>query len=186
MRRILYCIAGMFLVLGTLRAGEIELLNNDKLKLSLDALIRMRYEIDARDFNRDTGQADYGTLRSMLGFKFTSPGNVTLRMKFKESRDLGTQYPNKPPTTQLQMQEAYMKLDRLFGGSSSLQAGRFELYYGRYRILGTGDWNNHGTRAYDGLRANFTGRYGGLDLVAVKLRDYNYTCLLYTSPSPRD
>ncbi len=178
MRKLGTVLALLFYTLGVARADIEIVTTDDGFNLSLDANVRARYELDARDFNADTGMSDYGNLRTMIGVKVQPNDHVLLRAKFKESRYLGTQQSNNLPTAQLQMQEAYMRVNRLWDKDIALQVGRFEMSHGRYRILGTGTWNINGPRAYDGVLVNVETGYGSWDLAAAKIIDYEQAGLL--------
>lgn len=140
--------------------------------VTLDVNLRPRYEVDGRDFNADTGLHDYGTLRTMVGINLMPDKNLLVRVRMKEARRLGTQQSNQPADTELHAQEAYLQIADLWGTGIELQAGRFEFWYGRKRLHGTGGWNVNGPRTYDGARVGFMGAW---DLIWVKVEDYDFT-----------
>lgn len=181
MRKLGTVLALLFLTLGAAEANVAIVTTDNGINVSLDANVRARYELDARDFNDGTGMSDYGSLRTMIGIKVQPNEHVLLRLKFKESRHLGTQQSNNLPTAQVQMQEAYVRVNRVWDKAFALQMGRFEMSYGRYRILGTGTWNMNGPRAYDGVLFNVETGYGSWEVTAVKVIDYEQAALLNTT-----
>lgn len=122
----------------------------------IDMNFRYRIEADGRDFNSTTGMYDYHLLRSQLGVKIRPADNFLARFKFKESRYLGTTGSNQPSSASVEFQEAYVQPENILGQPLALQLGRFEISYGRRRILGNGNWSNFGPRTYDGARFIFT------------------------------
>jgi hypothetical protein len=120
-------------------------------RFSLDAETRYRSEIVDKDFNPDTGFNEFSALRTQLGATFVASRNVTLRFKIKETRYLGTTPSVTASSATLDFQEAYVKLDNALGTPLSMRFGRFEVAYGRNRLIGPEDWQNYGPRAYDGF-----------------------------------
>ena len=121
-------------------------------KVSVDGVVRSRVEIDGRDFDQDTGMYSYGLLRTMLGVRVTPNDKLTIRIKVKDSRVLGTTGSNSISSNFLDLQEGYLVSHNFLNLPVDLQIGRYEMMYGRRRILGNGGWNNYGPRTYDGFR----------------------------------
>ena len=169
------------LAISSLLLAEETLIEKDGANfLTLDLEMRARYELDAKDFNNDTGWSDLGTLRTMVGFRITPAENVLIRTQFKESRIMGVEGNNKIPGAEVTFQESYLKLTELSGSSIALQAGRFEMEAGRGRILGAGDWNTYGRRTYDGLQMELKAFSGIWEIAAVRLVDYDQAALINT------
>ncbi len=149
-------------------------------KVSLDGSIRYRLEIDGRDFNNDTGLYDYSLLRTQIGFQIQASRDVRVRIKFKESRYLGTTGSNKQSTAYFDLQEGYIYADDVLGSGLNLQLGRFEMMYGRRRIMGNGIWNNFGPRTYDGFRIQYESDDFDFDVFYAKIVDRSQDLPPYT------
>ncbi|MCB2212483.1 alginate export family protein [bacterium] len=158
------------LLLAGFALAELPLLSD---VVTLDMNLRPRYEVDGRDFNSDTGMSDYGTMRTMVGINVMPNENLLIRVKFKESRHLGTQLSNNRTTSSFDAQEAYFKLKNVFDRPIMVKAGRFEYKLGRNRIFGPGGWNIYGPRSYDGMKVHFDTIMGDWSLLLAKVTDYD-------------
>jgi hypothetical protein len=121
-------------------------------RLSVDAEARYRTILENTDFLEETGYNEFTALRTMLGVTYRTSRDVTLRFKFKESRYLGMDSQGTESTAKVHMQESYVHAKNLWGSPLEVQFGRFEMGYGRYRIIGISGWNDYGPAAYDGIR----------------------------------
>ncbi|MCB2200651.1 alginate export family protein [bacterium] len=121
-------------------------------KLSLDGSIRIRAEYE--DGNSKPGQQWVRQiyLRSLLGLTISPDETFDLRIKFRTSRILGTNYTNSATVEKVELQEGYILTHSAMRIPFDVQLGRYEMMYGRRRLLGNGNWNNLGPRTYDGLR----------------------------------
>jgi len=70
----------------------------------------------------------------------------------------------------LDLHEAYVKVDNIFGKPVSLKIGRQELVYGDQRLIGAFGWNNNG-RSFDAIKANFSNSAVSIDAFASKIND---------------
>jgi hypothetical protein len=70
----------------------------------------------------------------------------------------------------LDLHEAYLKVNNLFGQPVSLKIGRQDLVYGDERLIGAFGWNNNG-RSFDAVKATFTNSALGIDVFASKIND---------------
>ncbi len=129
----------------------------------LDAYIRPRIELDARDFE-GKGMDQYSTLRTRLGFTFENViEDVTIYVVLGDSRSMGYSDPyntGKPiGPNQLDdnvgMVEGWIRINHLFVQGDYLQAGRMQNNQGRNRIFGPGNWSHNGPRTYDGIKAGY-------------------------------
>jgi len=137
----------LFLILPTANA-EMRLTK----RFSIDAESRYRTEIVDLDFNENSGFNEYTALRTQFGASLVASRDVSLRFKIQETRFLGTNETASPSVANLAFQEAYVDVNNILGMPMDLRFGRYELSYGRERIIGSDNWNNYGPRAYDGLR----------------------------------
>jgi hypothetical protein len=150
MRKLGLILLAIMIVVPTVLAG---IPINDQ--VSIDGNMRWRSEIDGKDFNSDTGMNEFQTLRTQIGIKVMASDDVLFRVKFKESRYVGTQGSNKAAATEFQAQEAYMCMKNFISPNMGLRVGRYEMWYGRKRILGTGGWNINGPRTYDAVTIKY-------------------------------
>ncbi len=155
--------------------------------------MRPRWELEGRDFNDDTGLSDYGTMRTMIGIDVMPLENFLLRLSFQESRYLGTQSADRAPAAQMEVREAYFRLDNLFDKNIAVQAGRFTWETGRGRLFGYNDWSLHGPNAYEGLILEWPcGLWpdkGRWSMLAARVRDHDFAELpdyyVYPGEYPR-
>ncbi len=168
-RGILICI--LLSILFTSQALS-EIIVNDR--ISVDGNIRFRTEVDDRDFDSESGANEYNYLRTQLGFKIQASDDVLVRVKFKDSRFLGTTHNNDKSTSFVDLQEGYILVDKFLRSPVDLQLGRFEMMYGRRRIHGNGGWNNFGPRTFDGIRIISEKGYGGWNLFAVRVVEHGF------------
>lgn len=112
--------------------------------------VRYRSELDAKDFNADTGMDAASTLRTTIGILVQPADDFRMFVRLREARFLGTQGTNQAPTAAFYATEAYFHLDDAFG-SLGFRAGRYALMAGRSRILGSANYNVYGPRSYDAV-----------------------------------
>ncbi|MCB2210648.1 alginate export family protein [bacterium] len=156
-------------------------------RVSIDGNLRFRGFIDDRDFDSvNTDPAYYATMRTMIGFKIQATDDVLFRAKIRDSRYVGVPYTNTVPggadattvntqsSSQLELQEGYLFANDILGTRLDLQIGRFEMEYGRGRLLGASGWNVAGPRAYDGFRFMWHKPGFQLDVFASIIRDYSF------------
>jgi len=106
----------------------------------------------------------------------TSDTNVKITLQ--DSRMWGIQDPagrggpalTDAGTNTLDLHEAYVKVDNVFGQPVSLKIGRQELVYGDQRLIGAFGWNNNG-RSFDAIKANFSNSAVSIDAFASKIND---------------
>jgi|GEM_PF-2019618 len=127
-------------------------------QVSIDGNMRWRSEIkrsSGEEFNGDAGMNEFQTLRTQIGIKVMASEDVLFRVKFKESRYLGIQGSNKAASVGFQAQEAYMCMKNFISPNMGLRVGRYEMWYGRKRVMGTGGWNINGPRTYDAVTVKY-------------------------------
>ncbi len=70
------------------------------------------------------------------------------------------------------LHQAYLTLNNLFGISLSAKVGRQEINYGDQRLVGAFGWSNYG-RAFDAIMFNYVWDFINLDLFAAKVAENN-------------
>ncbi len=142
--------------------------------LTVTGQLRQRSELDARDFNSNTTPGGVHLLRTRLNAAFQPTPRVQVFAQIQDSRRFGEGDPDRargtmdPTAGQLDLHQAYFRVDRLFGMPLSLTVGRQELAYGNQRLVGTVEWSNVG-RTFDGTRLSLSGERGSIDLFAARL-----------------
>ena len=68
------------------------------------------------------------------------------------------------------LHEAYLKVNNVFGQPVSLKIGRQDLVYADQRLIGAFGWNNNG-RSFDAVKATFTNSALGIDVFASKINE---------------
>ncbi|MFQ5353510.1 MAG: alginate export family protein [Thermodesulfobacteriota bacterium] len=70
----------------------------------------------------------------------------------------------------LDLHEAFVKVNNVFGQPVSLKIGRQELVYGDQRLIGAFGWNNNG-RSFDAIKANWANSAVSVDAFASKISE---------------
>ncbi|MDP8206875.1 MAG: alginate export family protein [Candidatus Electryonea clarkiae] len=153
MHRIIYFSTLLFVILAGHNIAYASLPIGEH--VTIDGNMRYRIEVDGKDFDNNTGLNENSLLRSQVGFRVQASKSVNVRMKFKDSRFLGTTGSNSKSTSFIDLQEGYILVNNPAGMPFDLQVGRYEMMYGRRRIQGNGNWNNFGPRTFDGGRLFF-------------------------------
>jgi len=132
----------------------------------LDAYFRPRVELDAMDFNSNTGFDSYATFRTRLGISLENlVENTILCLNIADSRSMGYNdpylqgspvAPNKSDQN-LGVDIAYLETRELFHCGTMLRIGRMENNQGRERLFGPGNWSVYGPRTYDGIKFGVEG-----------------------------
>lgn len=139
--------------------------------VDMDLNMRPRLIIDGRDFDTDTGLADTGDLRTMIGISVMPNEKVLIRVKLRETRFLGTQGTLAADFNHFEGQEAYAKLMGLFDKPVCFTVGRFEWEHGRGRLIGATGWSAFGPRTWDGVHIGFKPSYGFWELAVIRLAE---------------
>ncbi len=116
--------------------------------------VRMRSEIDMRDFNLRTPANTYTLLRSRLGVEVLPQENLRVVLQVRDSRVFGQEkdgavFSTLADSRNLDLHQAFVEVKGLFTNALTLKLGRMELSYGNERIIGPVGWHNVG-RVFDG------------------------------------
>lgn len=143
----------------------------------IDGQVRVRSEIDARDFDAGVARRHFTDLRARIGARAALAENGHAYVQIQDSRRLGGTGANGVLSSgslangaNLDAHQAYIQVDRLFSSAWGLRAGRFEVSLGNERLLGAVGWSNVG-RAWEGLHSFYQfggGRIDGLWLKAAE------------------
>lgn len=136
--------------------------------------IRHRSELDARDFSSGTSPADFHLLRTRLNVSVDPADQVDVFVQIQDARLFGAGNPAAargtmdPSAGQLDLHQAYFKVDQLFDTNLSFKVGRQELVYGNQRLVGAVGWSNVG-RTFDAGVLAYDGKRASIDFFAAKL-----------------
>jgi hypothetical protein len=124
--------------------------------------LRMRNEIDRRDFNSSTPSNTYSLLRTRLGLEALPAENVRVFIQAQDSRAFGQEkdasgFSTSADTKNIDLHQGYIEVKNMFSDRLTLRLGRQELSYGNERLIGSLGWSNTG-RSFDGglAKLNFT------------------------------
>lgn len=140
MKKIFFLAVVSFSLVGILNAQE---------TLKFSAQIRPRFEIDNKDFNSSTLQNTFTLLRTRVGLAFTPLKNISGFFQIQDSRTFGQEPSTVADTKNLDLHQAFFKIDNLFDLPVNLKLGRTEISYGSERFIGSLNWSNVG-RSFDG------------------------------------
>jgi len=152
--------------------------------------VRVRSEVDMRDFNQRTPANTFTLLRTRLGVQAQPLEDVLVFIQAQDSRvfgsekDAGGSFNTLADTKNLDMHQAFVEVKKLFADEISLRLGRMELAYSNERLLGAVGWNNVG-RSSDGgvLRFDWTGIT--IDALAINVAETQTYSAIATPPAVR-
>jgi len=125
-------------------------------EISFDGNVRVRTELDARAFDPDATTRETTDLRVRLGARANLADNGFAYVQIQDSRRFGGTIDGAGTSGTLNhganvdVHQAYLRIDRFLSQSWGLQAGRFELNLGNERVFGAVGWNNVG-RSWEGF-----------------------------------
>lgn len=128
--------------------------------------VRVRGEVDGRDFNRKTAPNIYTLLRARFGAEIKPQENIHVIIQMQDSRIFGSEGTGAGATTtntgNLDLHQGIIQIDNFLTTGLSAQLGRMEFSYGHERLIGAVGWNNVG-RAFDGGVLRYTWGNNSLD-----------------------
>lgn len=111
--------------------------------------VRVRSEVDMRDFNQRTPANTYTLLRTRFGLEGRPLEDVRVFVHVRDSRVFGQETNTLSDSRNLDLHQGYIEISNLFVKPLMLRLGRQELSYGNERMIGTVGWHNVG-RVFDG------------------------------------
>lgn len=134
----------------------------------LDGQMRARMEVDGKDFDSDTDMIEKSYLRTRFSLLYSRIEKTDIFFQMQDSRNLGTNSGGLGNDDNLGVHQAYIKWNCTIWDELYIQAGRFEVAYGRQRVLGAVGWSNVG-RTFDGLRFSYQVPVAQVDVFALKI-----------------
>lgn len=124
-------------------------------EIKWDAELRVRSELDGRDFKNSTPPNYFSLFRARLGAHVQPIENIKIYLQIQDARIFGEEkdatgsFNTISNTKNLDLHQGYMQIDKFVYDEISFKLGRQRLSYGNQRIMGAVMWNNVG-RIYDG------------------------------------
>jgi len=125
--------------------------------------VRGEYRENATNFDDDTNDtAASMTQRVRLTANAEAAEDTTVKITLQDTRTFGQAGDGALSGTltdfssnnMVDLHEAYLNLEKIFGTPVNFRVGRQELNYGDERLIGSFGWSNNG-RAFDGLKFNY-------------------------------
>lgn len=124
-------------------------------EIKWDGELRVRSELDGRDFKNLTPPNYFSLFRARLGANIQPIENVKVYLQihdariFGEEKDATNSFNTISNTRNLDLYQGYLQLDQFLYDELTLKLGRQRLSYGGERMMGAVMWNNIG-RIFDG------------------------------------
>ncbi len=127
-------------------------------KVDVTGQVRYRSEFDRRNFNSNMYKLEkFSFLRTRINVAAEVAENAHAFVQFQDSRLIGgmtaggaNQSATLADGKNVDVHQAYLKLDNLFGEGWGAQAGRFVVNFGNQRVFGEVGWDNVG-RSWEGV-----------------------------------
>jgi Alginate export len=137
---------------------------------SINGQVRIRTELDGRDFSNSTHPLTFASSRIRLGVQKSFEKKLTLFIQIQDSRVFGSESGTLSNSKNLDLHQGYVKLNNLFDWNWTVQAGRFEMKYGTERFIGPVGWHYIG-RSFDGIRFVIAPKSLNLHLFGVTIKE---------------
>ena len=116
--------------------------------VELSGQIRVRSEVDGKDFNNDTSEKNMTFLRTRFNAAFQPAEKISTLIQLQDSRVHGSEPGTLADFHNVDLHQAYFQVDDFLIKKLTLKMGRMELSYGGQRLLGAVGWHNV-ARAFD-------------------------------------
>jgi hypothetical protein len=120
-----------------------------------DGELRVRSEMDNRDFETSTPSNYYTLMRTRLGALVQPIENVKVYLQiqdsrtFGEERDANNKFNPVNNMHNLDLSQGFMQINNFIYNNITLKLGRMKLFYGDGRLIAPSNWSNIG-RSFDG------------------------------------
>jgi hypothetical protein len=151
-------IIAMILITGVIGAQQ---------AIKFSAQIRPRLELDNKSFHSNTPFNNYTYLRTRLGAMFIPSAEISGFIQVQDARIFGTETSTTADMKNVDLHQAYFKIDNFFKLPMDLKVGRMELLYSNERVIGNSNWGNTG-RSFDGAVLSIKGDKFKADIFSVK------------------
>jgi hypothetical protein len=137
---------------------------------SINGQVRLRTELDGRDFSNSTHPLTFASSRIRLGVQKSFENKLTLFIQIQDSRVFGSESGTLSNSKNLDLHQGFVKLNNLFNWDWTIQAGRFEVNYGTERFFGPVGWHYIG-RSFDGIRFVYAPKGFNLQLFGLTVKE---------------
>jgi len=123
-----------------------------EIEFDISGQMRWRTELDRDNLDTLAATQTFSLLRSRLEVTARISENTTAMIQFQDSRMVGAHEASGSTLgfENVDLHQAYIRIDRLWAGGPGLKAGRFQVNLGNQRVFGSVGWSNTG-RAWEGL-----------------------------------
>ncbi len=135
--------------------------------IKFSAQIRPRLELDNKSFQTNIPFNNYTYLRTRLGAMFISSTEMSGFIQIQDARIFGNETSTTADMKNVDLHQAYFKIDNFFKLPMDLKVGRMELLYSNERVIGNSNWGNTG-RSFDGAVLSIKGDKFKADIFSVK------------------
>jgi hypothetical protein len=124
-------------------------------EIKWDGEVRVRSEMDNRDFETSTPPNYYTLMRTRLGASVQPIENVKVYLQiqdsrtFGEERDANNKFNPVNNMRNLDLSQGFLQIDNFIYNDLTLKVGRMKLLYGNERVMSPINWANIG-RSFDG------------------------------------
>jgi hypothetical protein len=122
--------------------------------------LRVRAEVDARDFDLSSAPNTFTILRTRFGVEASPAENIKVFILARDSRVFGTEtdatgsFNTISDGKNLDLHQGYVEITKFLYDGLTVRLGRQELSYANERMVGAGGWGNVG-RSFDGGLVRF-------------------------------
>jgi len=139
--------------------------------------VRVRGEIDGRDFQNSTPPNRFALLRTRIGAEIRPASDVVVLIQLQDARVFGQPlFTGSANTTadfkNIDLHQGFFQVLNFLTPGFGVALGRMELSYGNERIVGASDWQNTG-RAFDAALFRYEHRGHSVDLFTSDVVDHS-------------
>lgn len=115
--------------------------------------VRLRIEFAKKSFDTGAVWDQFSEMRTRVAIETSVADNAHAYIQFQDSRVAGADDQSGALTNNMNVDihQAYIKIDNLFGEGWGAKAGRFEFNLGNQRLFGAVGWSNIG-RSWEGMQ----------------------------------
>lgn len=126
--------------------------------VNITGQVRLRDQLDKKSFDTSATYKSFSEMRTRVGIEATVNDNAHAFVQLQDSRLFGGQSIFGQPTSgtlndahNVDIHQAYIQLDNIFGEGWGGKAGRFEFSPGNQRVFSACDWSNVGRSLEGGM-----------------------------------
>lgn len=160
MKKLVFVLMSVLIMANTLSAQDYD----------ISAQIRARSIMDDKDFNKNTDQFTFSEFRTRLGVEIKAPKGISGTIQLQDSRVYGTEPTTLSDTKNIDLHQAYLKMDDVFGLPFDVKLGRMEVKFANERLIGAVGWSNVG-RSFDGSIITFNGPFLNIHFMGFQIQE---------------